>query len=172
MAEAWLLRAVNLGARNKVPMADLRRIAADLGATGVRTVLNTGNLLTDSAPAGFGPALLERISSELGVTTSLVRVHDGDLRDALSSCPLDPADYSVIYAAFLSAAPSAEAAAALEEADFGPDRAALWTNGSACAVVLGYASTVHGSGLSNARIEKILGVTATSRNLSTLAKLV
>ncbi len=191
MADIHLLRAINLGARNKVPMADLRALAADLGATGVRTLLNTGNLLTETAPPGFTDDLCARIASDLGVTTSCVSLTADDAAAALRSCPfpLEPAPgepvpgepvpegraFSVIYAAFLSEVPAPEAVEKLIAQDFGPDQAALLDVGSPtrpCPVVyLGYAGNVHSSKLSNARVEKLLGVTATSRNLSTVAKL-
>jgi uncharacterized protein (DUF1697 family) len=170
-----LLRAVNLGARNRVPMADLKRMAADLGAQGARTLLNTGNLIVDAAPLGFEDSLLKRIASDLGVVTSCVRITDDDARAALALCPFgtDPAEarFSAVYAAFLSAQPSAEAAASLETGDFGDDHAAVRVLPSGAAVAfLGYAAAVHSSTLSNARVEKILGVTATSRSLSTVAR--
>ena len=40
---ALLLRAVNLGPRNKLRMADLRRVLGDLGHADVKTYLNSGN---------------------------------------------------------------------------------------------------------------------------------
>lgn len=44
-----LLRSINVGASSRVAMADLRAAAAALGYSQVRTVLNSGNLLLDSA---------------------------------------------------------------------------------------------------------------------------
>jgi hypothetical protein len=43
-----LLRAVNLGARNKVPMAALREHLAAAGLTDVRTHLQSGNVIVRS----------------------------------------------------------------------------------------------------------------------------
>ncbi|MBK8459590.1 MAG: DUF1697 domain-containing protein [Micropruina sp.] len=40
-----LLRAINLGATRKVPMAELRALASERGLSQVRTHLNSGNLL-------------------------------------------------------------------------------------------------------------------------------
>mgnify|MGYP003296436926 CR=1 FL=1 len=48
-----LLRAVNLGPRNKLKMADLRALLGDLGHDDVRTLLNSGNAVfgsTDDNP--------------------------------------------------------------------------------------------------------------------------
>jgi uncharacterized protein (DUF1697 family) len=43
-----LLRAINLGARNKVPMAALRDVCRSVGADNVRTYIASGNVVFDS----------------------------------------------------------------------------------------------------------------------------
>ena len=40
-----LLRAINVGTGRKVPMADLRALLADAGATGVETYIQSGNVV-------------------------------------------------------------------------------------------------------------------------------
>ena len=47
-----LLRAVNLGPHNKVSMADLKRLLADLGFGNPRTLLQSGNAVFDSKVTG------------------------------------------------------------------------------------------------------------------------
>src|SRR6266480_2654474 len=44
-----LLRGINVGGRNKVPMADLREAVASLGHTGVSTYIQSGNVLFSTA---------------------------------------------------------------------------------------------------------------------------
>src|SRR5438105_2208316 len=69
-----LLRAVNLGARNKVPMARLRTLLEDAGYGNVRTYVASGNVLLD------GPSNRKALASELeclvadafGVTTTVI----------------------------------------------------------------------------------------------------
>ena len=66
-----LLRAVNLGPRNRVSMADLKEMCVDLGLDNPRTLLQSGNLVLESSqtPAKL-EALLEReTKKQLGVTT-------------------------------------------------------------------------------------------------------
>jgi uncharacterized protein (DUF1697 family) len=46
-----LLRGINVGGRNKVPMADLRRTFEDGGYGAVRTYIQSGNVLFESAAA-------------------------------------------------------------------------------------------------------------------------
>ncbi len=47
-AYAALLRAVNVGGRNRVPMAELRAALSAQGLESVSTVLQSGNVLLDS----------------------------------------------------------------------------------------------------------------------------
>jgi uncharacterized protein (DUF1697 family) len=57
-----LLRAVNLGGRNKVPMAELRALLEEAGYGDVRTYIASGNVLL-AAPPGAAKlaATLERL---------------------------------------------------------------------------------------------------------------
>lgn len=43
-----LLRGINVGGKNKVPMADLRQLLEDLGFTGVSSYINSGNVFVES----------------------------------------------------------------------------------------------------------------------------
>ena len=50
-----LLRGINVGGRGKLPMADLRAIATDLGYDDVATYIQSGNLvLTSREQRGLG----------------------------------------------------------------------------------------------------------------------
>ncbi len=55
-----LLRGVNVGRGNRVPMAAFRTLLEEQGCTSVRTLLNSGNALCDS-PGRSAPALGTRI---------------------------------------------------------------------------------------------------------------
>jgi uncharacterized protein (DUF1697 family) len=61
-----LLRAVNLGARNKVPMASLREHLAAAGLKDVRTHLQSGNVIVRS-PDEVGPIIRAVVRDEFGV---------------------------------------------------------------------------------------------------------
>jgi uncharacterized protein (DUF1697 family) len=80
---AWhvaLLRGVNVGGNTKVPMAALKRIAADLGFTDAITLLNSGNLVYRTfgvAPQQAATLLRVAIATELQVDTAVfVRTRD------------------------------------------------------------------------------------------------
>jgi len=159
-----LLRGVNLGARNKVPMAQLRTLLEDAGYAGVRTYIASGNVLLD------GPAGKKKLASELerlvlnsfGVTTAVILRKPRELAAAVEAHPF--ADTSETHIAFLATRPSRAAAARLEHVD--PSAVLVGTE-----LYLRLPRGVHGSRLSNARIESLLGVAATLRNWRTVVAL-
>ena len=70
-----LLRGVNVGGKNKLPMADLRDAFTAAGCTGVRTYIQSGNVAFEAAPtlAGRVPELVTRaISRRFGISTAVV----------------------------------------------------------------------------------------------------
>jgi len=163
-----LLRAVNLGARNKVPMAELRTLLAEAGYGDVRTYIASGNVLLDgprgrSAIAGE----LERLVADaFNVHTTAVMRTPDELAAVVAGHPFG-ADTSQSHVVFLASEPGSQAAKKLAAADHSPDRALL----AGADVYLQYPAGVHGSRLSAARLEKLLGLPGTHRNWRTVAKL-
>ncbi len=159
-----LLRGVNLGARNKVPMAELRALLEDAGYGDVRTYIASGNVLLDG-PAGRKKlaADLERLVLDaFDVTTAVILRKPRELAAVVEAHPFDrPSDTHV---AFLGKQPLNAAAAQLRE--FDPDAVLAGTE-----LYLRLPRGVHGSRLSNARIESLLGVPATLRNWRTVVAL-
>ncbi len=168
---AWvaLLRAVNLGARNKVPMADLRALLEQAGHASVRTYIASGNVLfeTRSRSRAKVAAELEALVAEaFGVaTTAILRTPD-ELAAVVAGHPFGD-DTSQTHVSFLAAAPDAAAVARLTDADHGPDRAAL----AGAHVYLQFPHGVQGSRLSAGTLEQLLRVPGTVRNWRTVAKL-
>lgn len=159
-----LLRGVNLGARNKVPMAELRALLQDEGYGGVRTYIASGNVLLDGPRARTRLAAeLERIVADaFGVQTAAVLRTPRELAATVAAHPFG-AKTSETHVAFLSARPGKAAAARLGEGD----DAVL----EGAELYLRLPRGVHGSGLSVARIESLLGVPATLRNWRTVVAL-
>ncbi len=87
-----LLRGINVGGRNKVPMAELRRLLEDLGYTDVSTYIASGNVvLRSDKPAAEVKSRIEealprafRLHSEL--ITVLVLTH-AQLRAVVADKP-------------------------------------------------------------------------------------
>lgn len=163
-----LLRAVNLGARNKVPMAELRTLLAEAGYGDVRTYIASGNVLLDgprgrSAVAGE----LERlIADAFNVRTTAVMRTQKELAAVVAGHPFGT-DTSQSHVVFLASEPGSKAAKQLAAADPSPDRALL----AGADVYLHYPAGVQGSRLSAARLEKLLGLPGTHRNWRTVVKL-
>ena len=163
-----LLRAVNLGARNKVPMAELRARLEAAGFEDVRTYIASGNVLLDAPKNRTAVAgRLERLIADAFrvETTAIMRTSD-ELAAVVAGHPFG-ADTSHSHVVFLAAKPKPAAAKRLAAFDPTPDRAAL----AGVDVYLQYAGGVQGSRLSAARLERLLEVRATHRNWRTVAKL-
>jgi uncharacterized protein (DUF1697 family) len=163
-----LLRAVNLGARNKVPMAELRTRLEAAGYEGVRTYIASGNVILDgpSSRATLGAALERLVADAFGVATTAILRRPRELAATLDAHPFGR-DMSETYVAFLAARPAKAAVARLGEAVNGRDRAVL----AGSEVYLRLPRGVHSSGLSVARVESLLGVQVTLRNWRTVAAL-
>jgi len=159
-----LLRAVNLGARNKVPMAELRTLLGDAGYGEVRTYIASGNILLDG-PAGraaLATALEQIVADAFGVTTMAIMRKPRELAAVVDAQPFD--DSSKTHVAFLAKRPAKAAVAQLEA--FAADAVLTGVE-----LYLDLPGGVQGSRLSNARIESLLGVPATLRNWRTVVAL-
>jgi uncharacterized protein (DUF1697 family) len=69
-----LLRAVNVGGRNRVPMSELRELCRGLGHDRVATYLQSGNVVFDASgtAAKVARALETAITEELGLEISVI----------------------------------------------------------------------------------------------------
>lgn len=165
---AYLLRAVNVGG-NKVPMAELRTLARDLGGDDVATYVNSGNLVCvpSGDPTDFGAALAAGIADRMGVTTDVIARTAAELRAAREAFPYEVHEEKFCHVWFLAANPSAKAARAVEAYDFGDDRITAIGQD----LHIWYA---HGAGRSQVtapRLLRLSGVPGTGRNLRTVEKL-
>ena len=69
-----LLRAVNVGGRGKLAMADLKRLCEDLGFCQVRTYIASGNVVfaSDQEAASVRETLQTRLASHMGKPAGVV----------------------------------------------------------------------------------------------------
>lgn len=108
------LRGINVGAHNRMKMAALRRMFAELGFENVTTYIQSGNVIFEST-ATDTDVLRETIEKEIERTfgydvTVMIRTRD-ELQDIVGSNPFAPADgdeNSKRYVTFLREAPSEE----------------------------------------------------------------
>jgi uncharacterized protein (DUF1697 family) len=85
-----LLRGINVGGRNRVPMAELREVVSSLGHTGVTTYIQSGNVLfstAESDTAKLAAALEAAIADAFGLAVSVVVLSRDELAGILDSNP-------------------------------------------------------------------------------------
>jgi uncharacterized protein (DUF1697 family) len=162
-----LLRGINLGAKRRVAMADLRALLEEIGYTDVRTVLASGNAVMTGPKSRdkLEKALAERFDMKIDVILRTMKELQAVVdADPFGDAVTNPTRYFVV---FLDAAPNATQLKALLEDDFSPDR--LAANGREL-----YAWCP--DGMQDSRLMKTLGKpglagTATVRNWATVNKL-
>jgi uncharacterized protein (DUF1697 family) len=168
-----LLRAVNLGGTNRVPMADLR---AELGVRGfedVATVLASGNVILRSAEpehvvaAQVGDTIEEAFGARVPVVVrSSARLTSVISRNPFLAAAADP-DPTTLHVAFLAEQPSAAALATLDPDRSPPDAFAV----DGREVFLSYPNGAGRSRLTLDYLERRLGVEGTARNWRTVLRL-
>lgn len=161
-----LLRAVNVGGNNTVPMKELAALLTELGHADVRTYLNTGNATFTSSRRSASPLAAEveaGLRTRLGVDVRAWVGKDVDLRAVLDDLPDLP---GYLTCNVLFGRPAAEALRAFLDTDWSPEHVAATPR----CVYVGY---VHAgkTKLTNAKLEKALGVSATARTPATLERL-
>ena len=81
-----LLRGINVGGKNKVPMAELREVVTSLGHTEVTTYIQSGNVLFTSSeddPAKLAAGLEAAITQAFGVQSPVVVLSRDELAQVL-----------------------------------------------------------------------------------------
>jgi uncharacterized protein (DUF1697 family) len=170
-AYAALLRAINLGSRNKISMPDLRALFEDVGGKDVRTHVQSGNVVFRSperSPARLVTAIEQKISSDLGLDVKVLLRTAAQLDKVVRDSPFaTSADASDVHVTFLADSPAAERVAAIDPSKIEPDRFAVVGREVHLHCPNGYGR----SKLSNAFLEKKLGQPGTTRNWRTVTTL-
>ena len=169
-----LLRAINVGGRNSLPMSTLKAIYAELGFDKTQTLLQSGNavfIAKKSSPDKVAQRIEAAVEAKCGFRPRvLVRTLD-ELRDAVRASPFtkyaqSAPDKLLVY--FLEHAPAKDALAKLRALHDGPEELAL--HGRALYVY--FPMGAGKSKLTAARMDKGLGTIGTARNWTTLGKLI
>ena len=161
-----LLRAVNLGANNKVAMKDLKALLEQLGHTDVKTYLNSGNATFES-PKRSAKQLADEVEKALRKDLALdVRAcvrRDSDVRAMLAGLPKLPGYVSVTE---LFDKPTPARLKAFLDTDWSPE----FVTGNDQAIYTGFQNAAR-TKLTIGKLEKALGVSGTARTPGTLQKL-
>lgn len=169
---AYLLRAVNVSGRNRVPMAELRALlSAEMDLGEVATFIASGNVIADATadPAAVCAEMRALIVTGFGVDTPVIARTGRALADALDGNPFpDAAQDKLLHVMFLEDHPVPGAVDALRERLVPGERvelrgADLWID---------YApGGVHSTKLTRAVLDRCLGVAGTARNVRTVRTL-
>jgi uncharacterized protein (DUF1697 family) len=128
---AALLRGINVGGNRKVPMAELRDVLEnDLGATEVKTLLNSGNAVfyLHASPKAIDGILEEAISKRFGFHVDVVTRTKKQLESIVAHDPLGHLadDDSRYFVAFMRKPPKPAAIKPILEAEYpGGEQCAL-----------------------------------------------
>jgi len=168
---AALLRGINLGSHNKVPMPALRTLVEGLGYEEVATYIQSGNVILttkDSASRVEG-ALHTAIKKKFGFDVAVVVRTRPQLKKIVDGNPFvkKAKDAGHLHVVFLVAKPKADKVKALTSADWGDDEVAVKGAEAYLHLPNGYGRAK----LNNMLVEKKLGVTGTARNWRTTMKL-
>lgn len=167
-----LLRGINVGRANRVPMQTLRELLARVGATDARTHLQSGNAVfthEEQDPLRIAADLQQAITHELGLTVSCLVRTGADLRRVVEAnpFPMEGIDGSRFLVVFLSGPPPLDKLAAVDEAAYAPDTFRAGER----EIYAHFPDTIRDSRLAALFTDRWLGMTATSRNWNTVTKL-
>lgn len=159
-----LLRGVNVGGRNKVPMKALAELFESLGHEDVRTLIQSGNVVFSATSKPTPAALESAIGGAFSLTVNVVIRSAAEMRKAVEANPFE--DVANVHVAFLSIAPAAAAVRSLEPDTYAPEVFVL----SGREIYL-YLPNGMGRSRLPAYLDRRLKVGATVRNWNTTAKL-
>ena len=168
-----LLRGINVGGKNKLPMTDLAAMFTAAGCAAVRTYIQSGNVVFEASPAVAGalPGEVGRaIEAGFGHRVPVILRTAEELGAVLRGNPFLAAGAvpDALHVAFLSAEPLPARVAALDPGRSPPDE--LVVRGRE--IYLRLPNGVARTRLTNAYLDATLAATTTVRSWRTVEKLV
>ncbi|SEN35326.1 Uncharacterized conserved protein, DUF1697 family [Actinacidiphila rubida] len=167
-----LLRGINVGGHNKVPMQTLRELLAGIGGTEVRTHLQSGNAVfahDERDPALLAADLERALADELGLTITCMVRTGADLRRVVDANPyaMDDVNGSRFLVVFLSGPVPLDKLAAIDRSTYAPDSLEPGER----EIYGHFPDGIRDSKLAALLTDRRLGVSATARNWNTVTKL-
>ena len=167
-----LLRGINVGGKNKLPMKDLVAMFTDAGCNDVRTYIQSGNVIFQAKPAlakRIPDLIAGAIRDRFGYRIPVVMRTVEELRKVLRNNPFlkTGADTQILHVAFLADRPGAAKVTALDPSRSPPDEFTVRGQEIYLHCPNGMARTK----LTNAYFDSKLTTTSTVRNWRTALKL-
>ena len=120
-----LLRGVNVGGKNKLPMAELRALFESLDHTKVSTFIQSGNIVFTTAKPITANSLERAIAKQFGINPTVMLRTPQELRKVVKSNPFGTVDPAKLHVGFMAQKPPAAALAKLDAERFLPDEFAV-----------------------------------------------
>jgi uncharacterized protein (DUF1697 family) len=165
-----LLRGINVGGHNKLPMRDLKTLLEGLGLSNVQTYIQSGNVVFQTDRTDL-PTLAQEIGAAIGEShgfePQILLLRLVDLQTAVAHNPFPATDdqHKTLHFYFLEHIPPNPDLAMLEAIKSDSEQFALIDS-------VFYLHAPDGIGRSKlaAKVERALGVAATARNWRTVSK--
>ncbi len=166
-----LLRGINVGGKNIVRMAELRECLAEAGLTNVRTYIQSGNVVFAHQKTGadaLATTIRDAVHKRKGFSPTTLVLTRLELASAVADLPLQkaPIDDKSTHLYFLTEAPSQQALEKLRELATDSERCELNDR-----VLYLFAPDGIARSKLAAKVEKVLSVSATARNLRSARKI-
>lgn len=168
-----LLRGINVGGHKKVPMAELRELMGNGGYAGVKTLLNSGNVVFEH-PSSSAGALEDQLAAELekhfGFPVPVLVREAGDIFRLIRSEPfagITVTKDTRLYVAFLKEQSPVDLVFPWVSED-GSYRILSYEDKAVCSVLdLSLTGTIDAM----AALERFFGKNLTTRNWNTVVKI-
>ena len=167
-----MLRGINVSGRNKLSMEDLRAIVAAAGAKDVRTYIQSGNAVFTSrrSPATLVEAVENDLEIALGSKVAVLVRTKEELEAVIGANPFVArgVDPKVLHVTFMGGIPDGKAVESVKGKRADADEFQVVGRQVYLFCPNGYGTTK----LTNTFLEKKFGSPATTRNWTTVTKLV
>ena len=161
-----LLRGINVGGNNPLPMQSLLQLLTTLGCEQVKTYIQSGNVVFAADKRDWSQMIAEAIAEEFGFRPAVLVLGASAFRDITNAVPFPRDSGKALHAFFLADPPVNPDLTAIESLASESEKFALREG----AFFL-YAPDGIGRSKLAAKVEKLLGVEVTARNWNTVDKL-
>ena len=165
-----LLRGLNVGGKNLIPMDELRELCQTLGWSNLQTYIQSGNIIceTDLPDDKLSQLIHQTIKEKIGSELAVIITNQSELAQAVAENPFGQAyDRSRIHLVFTNDELHIEKLNELLTQDFGDEEL---RGGSQC-LYMYLPREARKKKLNTNFLEKQLGMTATMRKLSVISRL-
>ena len=172
-AHVALLRGINVGGKNGLPMKTLAAMFADAGCADVQTYIQSGNVVyraSDKAASRVAKVVERAIAEELGLDVPVTTRTALELGEVARANPFPRGrgcDPSSLHVVFLASTPTPAKLATLDPKRSPPDELAARGR----EIYLRCPNGIGRSKLTNAYFDRTLGTVSTVRNWRTVLQL-